>query len=643
MKKNVKGRSQNKVNILLTIRQAFAIKKAPLPWIKAISAGFCMAVPVLIGLLLGNLQYGLFAGIGGFTYLYMFNEPYAERAKKLFFVMIGISLSVGIGTLLAPYPFPFALMVGLIGAVVTFIFGALKIPGPAAVFFVLTFAMTSTMPIDPSLAPLRGGLILLDGSLAWIVAMSGWFVNPRGPETMAIKRVYSELALLLEAVGTADFSEKRQSTVLRIKEAENMLLSGYISWDKSLQYKKLYTLYEQANLLLSEILDFYATSNEKLSPELGDAIKTLSDAIGKKGKVETRLENGEDELNRRLVKKVAEAEAVINKSNVGESEPIHITKPSLKEIFGGNFDKNSIVFLSAIKYGFILMVAALVAFSFDFNRSYWIPLSCAAVMLGSTILTTFHRSIQRTVGTIIGILIASILLSVHPDGYLIVVIILILSFMTELFIVRNYAIAVIFITPNAIFMAENTTQIHNVSYFATARITDIFIGCAIGLIGTFMIGRRSASSRLSHLVAKTIRSQIQFIVLLFSKQQTARVIENSSEKRKMHINLTNLSIVYTTALGEIPNDRRALEFLWPVIFSVEQLGYMLENASKRSDRPILKDGDLAQLLLVFEMMARAAKQKESSNTKYVPEINGFPQIQREIVDLQGALQIGEKK
>ncbi|UJL46798.1 FUSC family protein [Virgibacillus sp. NKC19-16] len=644
MSKQVKYAESNSNQLYsfwVTIKQAFEIKKNPLPWSKAISAGFCMALPVLIGLLFGNLQNGLYAGIGGFTFLYMFNEPYAQRAKKLFSVMVGLSVAVGLGTLLAPYPYAIAVTVGLIGAIVTFIFGALKIPGPAAVFFVLVFSMTSAMEIDPSLAASRAGLVLLGGALSWVVAMSGWFLNPRGPEINAMKRVYGQLALLIDAIGTENFSTERQNTLQKLKDAENVLMSGYISWDRSPLYKQLYLLYGQANRIFSEVIEFYASSNKKLPQQVGDSVRRITNSIGKKASIDINLEEP-DEMIYRLVRNIKGVQDIINQSNGSMERDVHISKPRVNTVLSGNLHKNSIVFLSAIRYGVILMIAALVAFSFEFDRSYWIPLSCAAVMLGSTIMTTFHRAIQRTVGTIIGILLASMLLSTHPDGYLIVIIILILTFMTELFIPRNYAIALFFITPNAIFMAENTTQIYNVSYFATARITDIFIGCAIGLAGTFIIGRRSASSRLPHLLSKTIRSQIQFMLLLFSEQRSDADIEKSSEMLKMRTNLTNLSVVYTTALGEIPRDKDALGKLWPVIFSIEQLGYLLDDASKKSDRPTLQDAELAQLLFVFEMMAKAAKQKKSPITRYVPKIKGFPHIEKEIADLQEALQVKDR-
>ena len=71
---------------------------------KGIHSGIAAALPVFIGMLLGHLEYGLLAGIGAFTYLYVFDIPYVQRAKKIFWAMLGISFSVFLGTLLAPYP-----------------------------------------------------------------------------------------------------------------------------------------------------------------------------------------------------------------------------------------------------------------------------------------------------------------------------------------------------------------------------------------------------------------------------------------------------------------------------------------------------------------------------------------------------------
>ncbi|MFJ7726218.1 FUSC family protein [Neobacillus sp. NPDC097160] len=628
--------------IFKIVKQALIIKKNPFPWTKAICAGFCAAIPAFIGLLTGNLAYGMQAGIGGFTFLYVFNEPYAERAKKLFWVMIGLSLSVGIGTILAPYTLLSALMVGVIGALGTFIFGALQIPGPAAVFFVLCFSMTAGMPIDPTLAPLRVGLVLMGGLLSWVIGMVGWLFNPHAPETRAVKKVYLELACFLDSIGTKNYNQARHRSVMQMKNTDDILLAGYISWRSTDLYNRLILLNHHANDIFLYVIERFTEQSRKLPPELVAAVRGIVNSIDDKKDMQIHIRQPVemDEDIDQLFRKIFDADAILNEPVSKINQEIKIFKRPLRTVFGGAFDKNSVVFLSAVRYGAILAIAAIVAYSFDFYRSYWIPLSCAAVMLGSTIVSTFYRAIQRTLGTIIGILAASIILSAKPQGIFIVLIIFSLTTLTELYIVRNYALAAMFITPNALLIAESSTHVHKLSIFAAARMTDVLIGCFIGLIGTYLTGRRSASSRLPHAMAKTIRSQMQYVQALFSEQSKGFSFEKIPAQSKMHTNLDNLKIIYTTALGEISNNKNALGELWPAIFSMEQLRFYLDACLKMKDRPILPDESLAQVLFVFESMASAVENKRSVVKKKIPEITGFSKIQKEIADLQNAL--GEK-
>ena len=104
------------------LKQAMSVNRRPFPWVKAFFAGVAASLPVLIGLLYGNLEYGLIAGMGGFTFLYFFNIPHAQNAKKLFFVVIGMTLASALGTLAAPYPLASAILMGVIGATAIFIF-----------------------------------------------------------------------------------------------------------------------------------------------------------------------------------------------------------------------------------------------------------------------------------------------------------------------------------------------------------------------------------------------------------------------------------------------------------------------------------------------------------------------------------------
>ena len=309
--------------------------------------------------------------------------------------------------------------------------------------------------------------------------------------------------------------------------------------------------------------------------------------------------------------------------------------------FSKAFDKDSIVFINAVRYGIVLSISTIIAYVFPFNRSYWIPLSCAAVMLGSTIMAAFHRAIQRSCGTIVGLMIATAILKFQPQGFMIIIVNMILTAITELFIVKNYAVAAMFITPNALLLAETSSKIHDISYFATARIIDIVIGSMIGLIGTYIIGHRSASSRLSDLMVKLLRSQSQLIEWLASSKEGGNSHDTKLKlaKEKMEINLMNFKMAYTTALGEIPNNEVLLEILWPAVFSFEQISYLLNQRCMRNEFLNISDEDLAQLLLVFETMGVYIKRGEVVIPKKVPILDGMPKICQEVNRLQEALSI----
>jgi uncharacterized membrane protein YccC len=627
------------------IKQALTVNRRPFPWVKAFCAGLAASLPVMIGLLFGNLEYGLIAGMGGFTYLYVFNIPYAQRAKKLFFVVLGMTLASALGTLAAPYPLVVAILMGIIGAVSIFIFGALKIKGPSAIFFVLVFAMTTGMPVHPELVFFRAGLIFLGGALSWVLAMIGWFFDPHGPETGVVKKVYLELAAFIDSVGTEQFNETRHRVMSDLKEAEETLAVGYIPWSNTDLFNRLVILNNHANTIFLYVLENFSKTSVKLPSGLGAFIREIANSLDLKNKSESvskkiLLPEEMKESVLQLFAKITDADAIMNEPISKINQVIQISKPPLSTIFLGAFDKNSIVFINAVRFGIFTIIAAIIAYEFEFTRPFWVPLSCVAVMSGFSIVATYHRAIQRAFGTILGILIASLILMTHPTGFIIAVLILLLTFITELFIVKNYGLAALFFTPNALLMAESTSHgSFTFTYFASARLIDIFTGITIGLIGVFFVGRRSASSRIPHLITKTIRSQAQLLLILFSDQGTGFNARRSSEIMKMRTNVNNLKTLYDTASGEIPVNKKALEYYWPVIFSIEHLGYLLENCSKNEYRPILPDKILSQLLYVCETMANAANRKLSPSIKNVPEIEEFPSIQNEIITLQKSLQI----
>jgi len=621
------------------IKQAFKLNKNPFPWEKAVSAAICGGFPVLIGLLLNQVRFGLLGAIGGFTYLYVFSEPYAQRVKKIFFIAIGITLSVGLGTLVAPYPSLIILIVGLIGAIATFIFGILRIPGPAAVFFVLSFTMTTGIKINQSEVPIFIGVVFASSMFSWIVSMIGYFSNPHDPELKKIKGLYLSLAEFAEAVGSKDISNIRNRTVNALKESEEILVIGYIPWKVSFLFNRLVLLNKHANKIFLEMLELHSNNQSKLPKEVIDMIRKLSTGINLKDEETIKIGKANEELEEKynkLLEIIYDIEAIMNIPLKYIGHSIKISKPSLTTRFIKSLNKDSIVFVNSIRYGIVLSISAIVAFEFSFTRPYWITLSCAAVMCGSTIMATFHRAIQRSVGTLIGIVLAIIILSFKPEGFMVVVVNMLLTGLIELAISKNYALAAIFITPNSILIAENSTQIHNVGYFATARITDIVVGSVIGLIGTYLIGRKSASSRLPDLVAKLLRSHTRVLVFLASNNNEKNT---SLIKEKMEIDLMNLKMAYNTALGEIPNNEEMLEMMWPAFHSLEHISYLLTQYCMEKKHLKLSDEELSQFILIYETIANDIEQKNEIQPRKTSIIYEISEFCEEINRFQEALSI----
>ena len=78
-------------------------------------------------------------------------------------------------------------------------------------------------------------------------------------------------------------------------------------------------------------------------------------------------------------------------------------------------------------------------------------------------------------------------------------------------------------------------------------------------------------------------------------------------------------------------------------FSIEQLGYYLDNNLKKNERPVLPEQDQAQLLFILESLAMAVDKNQTTTIKNVPEIEGLQKIQNEIIELQKAIRFKDSE
>ncbi|WP_165699262.1 FUSC family protein [Hymenobacter jejuensis] len=126
-------------------------------------------------------------------------------------------------------------------------------------------------------------------------------------------------------------------------------------------------------------------------------------------------------------------------------------------------------------------VACLVSRPLGAFRTYWVVLSAIAVLQSSySRRLTSIQGVHRMIGTVAGVLVFELLSLLHPAGLGIVLLLMLLQGATEVVVARNYALALLFITPMALI---NSTAGHAGDTLVTVqgRILDSLLGSGLAL------------------------------------------------------------------------------------------------------------------------------------------------------------------
>lgn len=158
---------------VLQLGHIFHFQKIPVPWRRAIVAGLGLFTPVILGILIGHPLWGMMASTGGFTAIYATDGPPKVVAAKLCLVVIGLMISVALGTLSASSPWSIAIVSAVVAGSAAFICGAFQVLPPGPFFFIMACAVSSALPIDPGAAGTRALFSLGGGTIAWIIGMAG--------------------------------------------------------------------------------------------------------------------------------------------------------------------------------------------------------------------------------------------------------------------------------------------------------------------------------------------------------------------------------------------------------------------------------------------------------------------------------------
>jgi len=140
-------------------------------------------------------------------------------------------------------------------------------------------------------------------------------------------------------------------------------------------------------------------------------------------------------------------------------------------------------------------IAVLVAAPLGLHRAYWVVVAVVAILQnGHRLRLTFVRGIHRVLGTFVGLGLFALLQLAHPSGLWVGLLLIVLQFAVEMVVVRNYGLALVFITPLALTISAQANSA-DVGMIVGDRLLDTVIGAAIAtavLFAALVLIRRRA-------------------------------------------------------------------------------------------------------------------------------------------------------
>lgn len=115
------------------------------------------------------------------------------------------------------------------------------------------------------------------------------------------------------------------------------------------------------------------------------------------------------------------------------------------------------------------------------GHPYWAAVTATVPLIGPNLAARLARGSLRFLGTLVGVGVAFLLLAPRPSVWVLVGAVALLQVVTELFVGRNYGIAVVAITPMALILTTLGTDAP-VHQLVADRLIETLIGAAVSMV-----------------------------------------------------------------------------------------------------------------------------------------------------------------
>lgn len=456
---------------MLTVRGALT----PRPvhgnvWATAARAGLSVALALGALYAIGRVELIPYAAMGCFTCLYARDESYARRRLLLLVVGAALTLSVALGALtqaLVGHTLAAVVVVALVAGGAKYLSDALALGAPAGLMFVFAVGVAAYNPLEWTQVPLVVATTAGAAAVCWVLAQAGALAWPWAPERLASARALAAVARYLRRPGP-----------LTRAGAEQALERA---WSTLLAVPSPGPLHRELELLTARAEDVLTGEHSEL--ERARACAELSEMA-------------------RRVRRERRPEAVLSRgehaafSGWAQQMRIHHQQvPSLVRALGGVWCRPSPTPVWVVRVVLACLVAGAVAWVLGMGHGYWAAVSAGSVLQATNVTTTWHRTLQRAGGTVVGVVLAGALFWADYSVLGVIALVVVLQMGAELVVGTNYSYAIVFVTPLTLALS-GLAQGGGAQELAGERLWATVLGALVGLAVCALVPNRSLAQHL---------------------------------------------------------------------------------------------------------------------------------------------------
>lgn len=440
----------------------------------ACRAGLSILLPLLLLLWLDRLDLMAGALFGGFVSLYGRGEPYLRRARTLAAIGAGLIAAVAAGGMVSAAvaapgwrEITASLVLAVFASVSTVASNATKLGPPGGLIFAFAVGACAHLPMTWGALSELVTIATASAVLGWLLSLAGALVDTFAPQRRAVGRATRRAAEYLERGDQLSW----QPAATAVRDAWHSLA--------------LTTRKRQTWPTYTRLADAISTCEAALaSPTPDQAGANSLRALGRS----LRRASSEQQAAERA----GHARDAPREPTVLPTKRSHALRGTVAATVRGRYHEWGWVLAGGARVAVASLLATAAANLLGIGHAYWAAVSAVAVLQINAASRSLPRLLQRSAGTIIGVILGAVVLYLEPAAWVGVLAVAGFQWAAEMTVLRNYALGVSFATPVA--LLASTLPMPNVEdNVAVSRLLATLLGAAVAIVIVRLVPNRAAS------------------------------------------------------------------------------------------------------------------------------------------------------